>query len=63
MLFNLSDQLSGSFEELMAEIRAMRQELERVRALLEDQAVAPATPVRARRTTQAPARHRKTSAA
>lgn len=32
----ISDQLSDSFEELMLEIRAMRRELEGIRAALED---------------------------
>jgi hypothetical protein len=34
-VFNLSDQLNGSFEELMSEIRAMRRELERIRKAVE----------------------------
>jgi hypothetical protein len=37
----ISDQLSGSFEELMEEIRAMRRELERMRVALEAQNAMP----------------------
>ena len=51
-MFNIGDQLSESFDELMVEIRGMRRELERIRKALESQADAPAPagPVRAART-------------
>jgi len=42
-VFNLTDQLNGSFEELMAEIRAMRRELERIRKAAEVKPVRPLT--------------------
>ena len=63
-MFNIADQLNGSFEELMAEIRAMRRELERVRAAVEAQSEAPAQPrapkaPRATRATTSHARPRK----
>ena len=62
-MFNLSDQLNGSFIELMEELRAIRQELELIRAQLNGQSPsAPATlrPVRkaATRARKAPARKR-----
>jgi hypothetical protein len=47
-MFNFSDQLTGSFEELMQEIRAMRRELERIRKAVEAQAAVPTQPVRAK---------------
>jgi hypothetical protein len=31
MLFSIADQLNGSFEELMDELRAIRRELEQIR--------------------------------
>ena len=37
-MFNLTEQLNGSFEELMVEIRAMRRELEQMRRVMEEQA-------------------------
>jgi hypothetical protein len=40
-MFNLAEQLNGSFEELMLEIRAMRRELEGIRKELEAQADRP----------------------
>ena len=42
-VFNLTDQLNGSFEELMAEILAMRRELERIRKAAEVKPVRPLT--------------------
>ncbi len=60
----ISDQLSGSFEELMEEIRAMRKELERMRVALEAQDAAP-RPARpnAVRVARRPATARKASTA
>jgi len=52
-MFNLAEQLNGSFEELMEEIRAMRRELERVRRALEDQAAAPVKPMKSVRSARA----------
>jgi hypothetical protein len=47
---SIGDQLNDSFVELMAEIRAMRQELERIRGVLETQpAATPAAAPAARR--------------
>ncbi|HEY7281996.1 MAG TPA: hypothetical protein VID47_10405 [Actinomycetota bacterium] len=45
---SISDQLSGSFEELMQEIRAMRKELERMRVALEGLNAPAAPPARAK---------------
>ena len=42
----ISDQLSDSFDELMQEIRAMRRELEGIRAALEQHELGHATPPR-----------------
>ena len=39
----ISDQLSGSFDELMQEIRAMRKELEGIRRALEEREPSPGT--------------------
>jgi hypothetical protein len=58
----LSDQLNGSFEELMQEIRAMRRELERVRIALEAQGHAK-TPPKVVRTRRPAATRTRTSAA
>ena len=43
-MFNLSDQLNGSFEELMTEIRALRRELERIRKAIEAKPPRPMLP-------------------
>ena len=42
----ISDQLSDSFDELMQEIRAMRRELEGIRAALEHREVGHPNPTR-----------------
>jgi hypothetical protein len=55
----ISDQLSDSFEELMLEIRAMRRELEGIRAALQERQPAPHTPKRA--SAPATARVRRTA--
>ena len=60
-MFNIGDQLSESFDELMMEIRAMRQELERIRKALEGGA--PAKPVRPARPTHTTSRSSRKSAA
>jgi hypothetical protein len=66
-MFNLTDQLAGSFEELMEEIRGMRGELERIRAALEAQAAGAQVPAaghaRRRVSATSAARSRKTAAA
>jgi cell division septum initiation protein DivIVA len=55
----ISDQLADSFQELMQEIRAMRRELEGIRAALREHEVCHASPAttptatRARRTKKA----------
>ncbi len=67
-MFNISEQLNGSFEELMVEIRGMRKELERVRKALESrqapggQAPAAVKPARGARTKHAVSRARTTAA-
>lgn len=64
-MFNIGDQLSESFEELMAEIRAMHREMERIRKLLEEQTAAArsAKPVRSARATHTASRPTRKSAA
>ena len=59
----LSDQLNGSFEELMQEIRAMRRELERVRIALEAQGNAKTPPPKVVRTRRPAATRTRTPAA
>ena len=67
-MFNISEQLNGSFEELMVEIRGMRKELERVRKALKSQqepggpAPAAMKPARGARTKHAASRARTTAA-
>jgi len=63
-VFNIGDQLSESFEELMAEIRAMHREMERIRELLEEQSAAarPSKPVRTTRSAHAARPTRKSAA-
>ena len=67
-MFNISEQLNCSFEELMVEIRGMRKELERVRKALESQqepggpAPAAVKPAHGARTKHAVSRARTTAA-
>jgi hypothetical protein len=61
-MFNITDQLSGSFEELMVEIRAMRRELERIRKAVEAQPPAASKLARSARSAHTAPRSRKTVA-